>query len=499
MNKLKNFYEYLKKTGVKYPNKIAIIDEVSSINYSKLISNIEKISFAISKKKKIIIFTKNDIETITMINVFSNINANFIPINHDFFKSDLSRLLEIYKPDLIVAHTPLLKFLKHNKHFSNLLNNKKKVFSIGEKIGEEYNYKEIIKKGAFVKKIYNKHKKTNFFLTSFTSGTTGKPKKIYFTEKNFIDRAFASNQFYKIKKKNFLISTPLYHTLAIKSLFMAITAESSITLIDKFTSYKWLKISKNVLPSIWLTSSSQIKELIQNYENDFFNLINVKKIISAADSLDIQYKQKILKKAKFEFYDTYGTTETDGISNLKVNKSTKNLQTVGKINNRFKVKILRNKILYNKNNITGEICCKSPFIFDNIISTESKKKLFKDGFYKTGDYGYFDSQKNLNITGRKKNIIIVSGINIYPEKIEKIIKQIPNIKDACVIGKKNLISGEEIIAFIQSEKKINTKKIMNFLVKNLPSFSIPRKFIFIQQIPKNKMKKNDREKLYKFI
>ena len=43
MNKLKNFYEYLKKTGVKYPNKIAIIDEVSSINYSKLISNIEKI------------------------------------------------------------------------------------------------------------------------------------------------------------------------------------------------------------------------------------------------------------------------------------------------------------------------------------------------------------------------------------------------------------------------------------------------------------------------
>ena len=170
-----------------------------------------------------------------MINVFSNINANFIPINHDFFKSDLSRLLEIYKPDLIVAHTPLLKFLKHNKHFSNLLNNKKKVFSIGEKIGEEYNYKEIIKKGAFVKKIYNKHKKTNFFLTSFTSGTTGKPKKIYFTEKNFIDRAFASNLFYKIKKKNFLISTPLYHTLAIKSLFMAITAESSITLIDKFT------------------------------------------------------------------------------------------------------------------------------------------------------------------------------------------------------------------------------------------------------------------------
>ena len=59
MNKLKNFYEYLKKTGVKYPNKIAIIYEVSSINYSKLISNIEKISFAISKKKKKIIFTKN--------------------------------------------------------------------------------------------------------------------------------------------------------------------------------------------------------------------------------------------------------------------------------------------------------------------------------------------------------------------------------------------------------------------------------------------------------
>ena len=45
--------------------------------------------------------------------------CDFIPINQDFFKSDQSRLLEIYKPDLIVAHTPLLKFLKHNKHFSN--------------------------------------------------------------------------------------------------------------------------------------------------------------------------------------------------------------------------------------------------------------------------------------------------------------------------------------------------------------------------------------------
>ena len=72
---------------------------------------------------------------------------------------------------------------------------------------------------------------------------------------------------------------------------------------------------------------------------------------------------------------------------------------------------------------------------------ETKKSFTKDGYFKTGDMGYLDKNDYLYFSSRKKNIIIVGGINVYPEDIEKSLKKNSQVKDCCVFGVKNKILG----------------------------------------------------------
>ncbi len=98
----------------------------------------------------------------------------------------------------------------------------------------------------------------------------------------------------------------------------------------------------------------------------------------------------------------------------------------------------------------GEILAKGPNVFPGYYQNEeaTKKTFTNDGFFKTGDNGYFDAQGNLYIKGRQKEMIVTgAGINVYPDDIEPVLLSIPGVKDACVIGK-NTQEGEEVHAVL---------------------------------------------------
>jgi long-chain acyl-CoA synthetase len=105
----------------------------------------------------------------------------------------------------------------------------------------------------------------------------------------------------------------------------------------------------------------------------------------------------------------------------------------------------------------------------------------------TGDIGYRDAEGYYFITDRKKDMILVNGINVYPREIEEVMYQFPGVKEAAVIGKPDTRKGEQPVAFVAANEGsvIDETELRHFLKKRLADYKVPRRIILLQALPRN--------------
>jgi long-chain acyl-CoA synthetase len=111
----------------------------------------------------------------------------------------------------------------------------------------------------------------------------------------------------------------------------------------------------------------------------------------------------------------------------------------------------------------------------------------QDNWLKTGDMGYADEDGYLFITDRKKDMLLVNGINVYPREIEELIYRFEGVKEAAVVGLKDERKGEQPVAFVAlDEEHVPDKSaLINFLKLELASFKVPRHIHFMDALPRN--------------
>ena len=105
----------------------------------------------------------------------------------------------------------------------------------------------------------------------------------------------------------------------------------------------------------------------------------------------------------------------------------------------------------------------------------------------TGDIGYRDTDGYYFITDRKKDMLIVNGINVYPREIEEVIYHYPGVKEAAVIGVPDERRGEVAVAFVSPAdgQTLDEKELQQFVRGKLADYKIPKQFIFMPSLPKN--------------
>jgi long-chain acyl-CoA synthetase len=149
----------------------------------------------------------------------------------------------------------------------------------------------------------------------------------------------------------------------------------------------------------------------------------------------------------------------------------------------------------------GEIWLNGPQKCQGFWNDEENNKLFfsKDGWLKTGDIGYIDKKGRLTISDRLKNMIIVSGFNVYPREIEICLLKHNCVKEAAVAGAKSDTSGERTFAFVSLEEGSTTSEqdIISHCKEKLASYKVPKSVIFVNTLPKNNTGKIDIQKLKK--
>ena len=105
----------------------------------------------------------------------------------------------------------------------------------------------------------------------------------------------------------------------------------------------------------------------------------------------------------------------------------------------------------------------------------------------TGDIGYRDEEGYYFITDRKKDMLLVNGINVYPREIEEIMYQFPGVKEAAVIGKPDSRKGEQPVAFVSPNEGqlVEETALRHFLRKRLADYKVPRRVVVLPALPRN--------------
>ena len=126
---------------------------------------------------------------------------------------------------------------------------------------------------------------------------------------------------------------------------------------------------------------------------------------------------------------------------------------------------------------------------------EETARTMRDGWFHTGDIGCLDADGYLTITDRKKDMIIVSGFNVFPNEVEACIALHPDVADVAVVGIPHEDTGESVRAFVVLRKDLTVEELRAHCKTLLVNYKVPTSFRFLAEIPKNAVGKALRREL----
>jgi long-chain acyl-CoA synthetase len=139
----------------------------------------------------------------------------------------------------------------------------------------------------------------------------------------------------------------------------------------------------------------------------------------------------------------------------------------------------------------GEICIKGPQVMQGYWQRpEETATVLKDGWFATGDIGFMDNSGFVRIVDRKKDMILVSGFNVYPNEIEDVLVSHPKVLEAAAIGIPDEKSGEIVKVFIvKKDASLSKDEVIQYCKKNLTGYKVPKQVEFREDLPKSNVGK----------
>jgi long-chain acyl-CoA synthetase len=213
--------------------------------------------------------------------------------------------------------------------------------------------------------------------------------------------------------------------------------------------------------------------------------------VAGAASLQKPVAQKWVAATKSLLFEGYGLTEASPVVCCNPVNGTDVMGSIG-----LPVPSTDVKLVDDHNNIVpqgqpGELCVKGPQVMEGYWNRpEDTKQVLIDGWLHTGDVATMEESGFFKIVDRKKDMILVSGFNVYPNEVEEAIISLPGILEVAVVGISDEKTGEAVKAFVvKKDQTITEDEIINHAKKTLTNYKIPRLVEFRNELPKTNVGK----------
>jgi acyl-CoA synthetase (AMP-forming)/AMP-acid ligase II len=344
----------------------------------------------------------------------------------------------------------------------------------------------------------------------YTSGTTGVPKGAELTHKNLISYAKGQLSASGVTGADrLLLDIPVNHVGGgVMAIISMLEAGGTLVILDQFVPQEVLQTIETEKVTVLGQVAAQYILMMMMPDFDKYDLSSVRAaVVSAAPTPREVFAQA---KEKFGVYLTngFGMSETSGaITFNRVDEDPfERLSTsVGKANDGIEVAILDQQGMYLPPGEEGEICIKGDAVMKGYYKRPDETALVMtgDGFLHTGDMGKLDKDGYLYILGRKKEMYIRGGENVYPPEVEEVIQSNPGVLFNAVIGIHDPVMGEVGRAYIVPmpgfEPAVTEDDIKKWCAERLAKYKVPSEVLFRDSLPLSPLGKVMKKVLYEEV
>lgn len=312
----------------------------------------------------------------------------------------------------------------------------------------------------------------------YTSGTTGKPKGVLQTFGNHFYSAVSSALNLGLSSADkWLCVAPIFHISGFSIIMRGLIYGMTVRLVEKFRAEEIERILANETVTIMSVVPFMLKKLIQqqNKTNTHYNSA-FRCMLLGGGTIDRETLEICLQRS-IPVVQCYGMTET--CSQIVALRSVDALLKLGSVGQ----PLFSTQLKLSKD---GEILLKTPTLTPGYLNLPDKlpSKMI-DGWYRTGDIGHLDKEGYLYIDGRADEMLISGGENIFPQEVEQVYQRYPQINEVAVVGQNDSVWGQVPVAFVVSDRRLSTTKLMNYGYEHLARYKVPQHYIFVSELPKN--------------
>ena len=527
LSRYDSLIDLLAKTTVKYSKKCAY----SNFGVELTFEQVDELSlnFAAYLQKKLNI-VKGDRVALMCPNtlcfpvaMWGIIRAGGVQVNVNpmYTARELQHQLNDAQVDTIVIFSPSTKVLADiidhtdvknviTVSLDDLVNKGLPCAPVDERLTDTVSFVDALTQGESIELTAPTLCHDDLLFLQYTGGTTGLSKGAMLTHGNLVANILQYEEFSKnhIDYGHDVVITaiPMYHIFALmaNTLSYFTFGAKNVLVTNPRDMPSFVEIWKNTPATVFTGVNTLFNGLLHTAGFSEVDFSSLKLCIGGGAAVQQAVADKWQQVTGVRLQEGYGLSETSPILTLNFGRLAK-----GKDQSEYIAGIgtpLPNtdiSIRDDNNNVvaqgdTGELCAKGPQImqgyWNNIEATN--ESMTPDGYFKTGDVALLDDQGFFHIVDRKKDMIIVSGFNVYPNEIEAEVAKMPGILESACVGVEDEKTGEAVKLFaVKEDATITEQTVIDFCRQSLTAYKVPKQVVFIDEIPKSSVGKLLRREL----
>lgn len=483
----------LEEVAQRYGDKTAIILGEQRLSYAELDAASNKVANAligigVGKGDRVIMLLTNIPEFAVIYFGIAKIGAIAVPLDTRYKIDELASLLDDSQPRVLVSESlflePLVPVLPRFKSIEHVIDLSPKYE------GQFLSYREIMATGS-ARRIGVEIKPEDVATISYTSGPTNRPRGAMFSHWSLItEAAISGNGFQQTDKDiSILFALPMYHMFSLAGVWLtAIYKGNTVVIVPGVSISGVMEIIERERGTIFLVVPYIYALMINTAEKEGIknDLSSLRLYGSAGAPLSIDIIQRFKQYYGVDIIDFWGLSEAVCQVTCPPLNGTGKFGSVGKVLPGWELKVVDD---YGKElppNQPGELIVRGPIMKGYYNNPQATAEKIKGGWLYTGDVGEVDEDGYLFLSGRKKDVIIAKGQNIYPSDIEEVLCAHPKVAEAAVVGIPDELRGEIVRAVISlREGEVTTEEeIRRFCREHMANYKLPKQIIFIDSLPK---------------
>jgi len=495
----------LETAAKQYREKTAVAMDEHRLSYAQLDEASNKIANAllgmgVKKGDRVAMLLANSPEFAAIYFGVVKIGGIAVPLDTKYKLTEISSLFNDSQPRVVVAESPLLK------QIVPVLGEFKSIAGVIE-VGSEYKgkfpgYQEIMDT-ASAEPVAVELKGEDIAHIAYTSGPSFDPRGVVMSHRALVREAAISGDGFQQTDKDVVVlfALPMHHAFGLVVILLtAITKGSTVVILGGLSIGSLLELIEREKATIFMAVPFVHALIVNATETEGIHqdLSSLRLWGTAGAAMPPNIWQKIKQHLGLSAVDFWGLTESAAQVTCQSPDGAGKPGSVGKALPGWELKIVDDDGRELPPDQPGEIVVRGPIMNGYYNNPQATAEVIKNGWLHTGDMGKLDEEGRLFlVVGRKKDMVIAKGQNIYPSDIEQVLASHPKVAEAAVVGIPDEARGESPKAFIKlrTGEVATEQEIKKFCLERLANYKVPREITFVGSLPKTAEGKIDKNSL----